>query len=244
MDNSYQQNIKEGMLEVIRELLIKEIPHMSYAILCGSVLTKRFNASSDIDIVVITDEKLMNPSIKYLIDKRIMHELEVAIFDYTGCLLAMSKCRHSGDATILHQLIESRILFDSVGLHLTLRAEAKKIYDAGPVPLSENQILMFSRSLYGLYKDLDSNPTGESSITLNTLLLILPDVSLRIKRKWSAGPGKWRYTYLLYSEDILDNEIALAIQTRDIKKTKIVTEEILKKLIEFPKNNLTIPITI
>ncbi len=244
MNVIYPNNINQGLLEMIKELLTKEIPYVSYAILCGSILTERFNDSSDIDVVVITDNKTMCPSIKYLIDRRIKHELEVAIFDYTDCLLAMSKCRYSGDSTILRQIIESQLLFDKLDFHSALKAEALKLYDAGPAPLSEHQKLIFSRSLYSLYKDLDTADSGESSITLNTLFLVLSDVSLRINNNWSAGPGKWRYTYLTESEYRLDNEIALIIKTRDIKKTRTITELVLKNLMEFPINNLTVPFNI
>lgn len=161
-------------------------PNCSAALLSGSASRGEHKENSDLDIVII-DQTL--PSAYRESFFEFGWRIEAFLHTRDSISQAFERDRIRGRSTLPNMCASGLVLRDD-GIVLTLKKEAQKLLDEGPVLLTPEEIRNSRYFLTDLLDDfIDADRYDEALITMNTLSLQIAEFVLRANGQW-IGRGK------------------------------------------------------
>ncbi|MDF9799372.1 putative nucleotidyltransferase [Catalinimonas alkaloidigena] len=177
-------------------------PDSDGLLICGSAVNGSFNERSDIDLLIFYDR--IQSSYREVFTYA-GYEIEAMVYPTHTFLNEIVAEGEKRKNALKELCLKSKILKDTEGHLARIRCEVKKIYQAGPAPLSDSEL---QKQRYVITNRLDDFMTSESfaisCFILNDLLTNLLDFILITHGKWPyKGSGKWQIKALQqYDEDI------------------------------------------
>lgn len=174
-----------SVIGVATRLVADRYPEAGCAFAAGSLVRGDGSKYSDIDLVVVFDrlEAAYRESFYYE-----NYPVEAFVHDAETLAYFFSEVdRPSGVPSLPRMVAEGLFLSGDSELASKLKAQAGEILDAGPVPLTEEQLAQFRYWITDRVDDLrDSRSYGEMLATGSDIYPMLADFYLRSGNRWSA----------------------------------------------------------
>ncbi|GAB4572841.1 MAG: nucleotidyltransferase domain-containing protein [Anaerolineae bacterium] len=175
-------------LEAARALIAARFAECTAALLAGSVVRGDATATSDLDIVIICDhpEAPFRESLYY---DRWPVELFVHTHDSLRRFFAADAERRRPSLPMM--VAESELLAGDAALVAQIKAEAEALLNAGPAPLSADEIIRLRYAITDLLGDFEGvTDATEQFFIAAELAHQTVDFILSFNRQW-IGRGKW-----------------------------------------------------
>ncbi|MCG7343179.1 nucleotidyltransferase domain-containing protein [Sporosarcina sp. ACRSL] len=202
-------------------------PHCQAAVLAGSVVRGEETPTSDLDIVVFDD--LLTEAYR---ESRIEYNWPIEVFAHT---LTSYKTYFRSDAErarpSLPRMVAEGIVLKDSGILATIKNEAAELLNEGPLPWSEQTLMMKRYMLTDALGDfLGTQNEAEALFIANTLAESIHEFVLRTNGHW-IGASKWIVRALKqYDEDFADRFVAAFdafYKTGDREGIITITDEVL-----------------
>lgn len=186
-----------------------EFADASIAVAAGSRIEGRATATSDLDIVVVTTDSAAPFRATY------RHGgLPIEVFVHTVDTL-QSWSRREADAErrspLLRMCARGVIVWDPDGRGPRLQDEMRRLYEAGPAPLTDTELGWRRYVLTDLRDDLEAPATaGEAAITAANLAQQIATLGCELEGWWS-GTGKWTLRHLHEADEELATQLESAL---------------------------------
>lgn len=195
-------------VEAAKALVEERFPQCLAAFVAGSIIEGRGTPTSDLDMVIITDdgEAPYRESLKY---SGWPVELFVHTLDSYKLYFASDVKRR---APTLARMCTGVILRNLDGIADAVRDEAQALIDMGPEPVAEAELENRRYMLTDLLDDfVGSNNPGETGLIAAKLVEDSMDLFLAVHRRWS-GRGKWLARALNAMDPSLTREAVAAVE--------------------------------
>lgn len=183
-------------LDAARVLVEHEHPTAKAAFLAGSALTARRTATSDLDIVVVTDDARAPFRSTEMGSGWI-----VEWFVHTPESLERYFARgvESRQPALLQMCADGTILVDADGVATNVQSRAQALLAAGPALHGADAIEDLRYHLTALVDDLDTAPVDEATFVAAEMLREMTNLVLALRGQWN-GTGKWAERQLLAAD--------------------------------------------
>lgn len=194
-------------VQIAGKLVRERFPAARAAFLAGSVLTDRRTPTSDLDIIVL----LAGPPAPYresLMYRGWPTELFVQTeADWRAFVVGEIAKRRS---PLLAMCAQGVLLTDADGLGAALQAEARRRWEAGPPPVSQEELDGRRYSLTDALDDLRGAPDSPERVHLVAeILLRASELALLCRGRWLGG-GKWLSRRLAGADPGLHGRLTVA----------------------------------
>ncbi len=212
-----------------REYVTTEFPNCILAILAGSVVRGEGTDTSDLDIVIISDEEEL-PYRKSLIFQK--WPIEVFVYNHKSykeyCQRGIDQARPS----LISMIVEGIPIVDKEKNFHLLKREGEEILKQGPKELTTAETENYRYMITDLIEDLKGSVDHyESIFVVNKLSFILSEFIMRINRRW-IGDGKWTYKALKEFDDNLAENFTEVFSVFYSKGDKEKLIEFTEKILE------------
>ena len=186
-----------------REFITTEYPNCDLAVLAGSVVRGEGTDTSDLDIVIVTEDEEM-PYRKSLIFQK--WPIEVFVYNSKSYKKYCQKGVDEARPTLISMIVEGIPIIDKEKNFHLLRREGEEILKQGPPKLTEAEVEHYRYTITALIDDMKgSNDSYESIFVVNKLSFLLAEFIMRTNRRW-IGDGKWTYKVLKeFDDDVADS---------------------------------------
>ncbi len=200
---------KLAPVEVAAEVALL-YPASGAIFLAGSVIREEHTASSDLDMVVVTEQ---DPAAPYR-QSRMIGGWPVELFVHTSVSLEQffKSDLQRRQPSLLQMCLEGLIVWQTDDQAIAIKDRAQALLKAGPEPLSEQEILVQRYHISDLLADL------EGSTRIEENLFIIPELVnnslnfyLALQQSWS-GKGKWLWRALQRSHPEQSEHLKLALE--------------------------------
>lgn len=189
MNNDMNPANRRPFLDVAEDFLKQFHPAADCAIIGGSITHGMGTATSDIDIVVLYDDRYETPHRDSLIFQEWM--IESFVHNIKAQDYFLEKDRAAGKAVMIDLVANGQIIGPNPQLGQIQKQKAQAIFEAGPPLYNEEDIL---KNRYFITDQLDdllgNNKSEELGAILSRFYFLLHDFYSRINAQWT-GNGKW-----------------------------------------------------
>lgn len=205
-------------LDAARVLIERDYPTAAAAFLAGSAATARRTTTSDLDIVVITDDehapfRSTEMELGWIVEW-FVHTPE-SLERYWG------RGVERRQPTLLRMCAESTILIDIGGMAQEIQARARTLLAAGPSPYAAEAIEDLRYHLTALADDLETASDAEASFVAAEMLREMTSLVLAIRGQWT-GTGKWAGRQLLAADPAWHARILAAYRTAEMDRAPLI----------------------
>lgn len=205
-----ERDLTQPPLQVAARLVSSEFANCLAAFLAGSVVRDEHTPTSDLDIVIVSLEDPAAPYRRSCLRGGWPVELFVHTPDSLRRFFEMD-CRDR-QPSLPQMVSEGLIIYQQAPWAEELKAEAQKLLQQGPPPLSSAQIESRRYFLTDLLDDLKGSQRPEESIFIaNELAEAAAQFYLDYHGHWQ-GHGKWLYRALKRAEPLLAQRLVEALQ--------------------------------
>ncbi|MBD5309957.1 MAG: hypothetical protein HDS10_05970 [Bacteroides sp.] len=136
-DKIFKRNNFKNVLSIVKRFVEDLFPYNQGIMLTGSVLTEFYNATSDIDVIVLSNLYRKVYIESYEFEGKKLQAIVLPTNELDELLL---KDAVIGGGIYLHQLHNGYIMRDPIGILNNVKKRAACIYNQGPVPLTDFQL--------------------------------------------------------------------------------------------------------
>lgn len=220
--------MRRDPIETGRRFVDECYPDAHAAIVGGSVIRGQGTATSDLDIVIVTDREEAPFRASHRFDG-----VPIEAFVHTEASLPawIATDGERGRPSLAMMCAEGVVLRDRDGVAERVKRDAREFLDQGPEPLSPEQVEDWRYSLTDLLDDfLGCEDPREGVFIAHALAVEAADLLLLLHRQW-RGAGKWVPRALArYNREAADRLVeALAAYHQNRNKGPLVgfAEEVL-----------------
>ncbi|HEY7780039.1 MAG TPA: nucleotidyltransferase domain-containing protein [Ktedonobacterales bacterium] len=200
----------DAALAAARDLVDRDFPAYSAALLAGSVVRGEATATSDLDLILLTRAgKAPAPF------RRSLHhgDWPVEIFAHSPASFERFTTAEAARRrpSLAQMCAEGIVLRDHDGLAAAIQADARRQLAAGPVPLTPAEIATARYALTDTLDDfLGSERPAETFFLAHDLAHDAVDLHLALHRHWT-GRGKWVPRALRRADPARADQLAAAL---------------------------------
>jgi len=221
-------------IDAARAFIDEHFPGCDVAFLAGSASRGQETATSDLDIVVFTNEH-----VHY---NQTLHDfgwpIEVFVED-TTFYKDYIQMPINGCPTMAFMCAEGAVIKDTNGLAQQIKDEANRFLEAGPVPFTEKQIRVFRYGITKLLEDFtDTEDFGENIFNVNRLTVLSCHLLLAYKHQW-PGEGKWLLRSLRKTDTHLAQQLVEALEAFYQNNTKVKLINFVNEVLELVGGKLS-----
>lgn len=216
--------------DVVAQQIAQRYPGADAIFLAGSIVRGDGTATSDLDIVVVTAHDKKAPYRESLILEQWPVELFVHTVESLECFFQRDIAERN--PSLPQMCIEGILVTPPSELSQSIKDRAHALFNQGPSPLSEFDIVQYRYAITDLLSDLEGSvSTIEIPFILNRLLTLAIEAYLGYCRAWS-GRGKWLWRALLRENPTAATHLAEALQVEDspIQIKNWIEKTVLKPL--------------
>lgn len=195
--------------DAAHQLITDRYPDCAAAFLAGSVVRGDATPTSDLDMVIITQEiaGAYRESFTYT-----GWPVEAFVHTPQSIRAWFDKDAARRRPSLQMMCREGVILRDREGLAARIKAEAARRLAAGPAPLTEAEIAQFRYRLTDLHDDLSGSADAIETLFIGAELAALAsEFILAYNRQW-VGRGKWIPRAMQRHDPALAGELAAAMR--------------------------------
>lgn len=191
---------REEVVERVARFVVARHALSRFAIVGGSLVRGGGTRTSDADLLVLTDD----PAAPCRESSR-WEELPVEAFVHTAASYGayVAHDAEDGEPVLVQIAAEGVVVHDPAGLAPAFQAEARRMLEAGPAPLSAARLEDWRYLLTDAVEDLEGLAglpwndavAREAGFAIGRLMEQLGQFRLRQACRWS-GNGKWLYRHL------------------------------------------------
>ncbi len=175
----------------------------------GSRVEARATATSDLDLVVVTDD----PEAPFRATHR-FDGVAIEVFAHSEESLrswALREAAAERRSPLLRMCARGVLVRDLSGVGAAVQDEFRSVYEAGPRPLTEEDVAWRRYLLTDMRDDLEApHSAAEAAITAAHLAVLLANFACE-QRRWWTGTGKWALRHLTECAPELARELDQAL---------------------------------
>jgi hypothetical protein len=216
-----EEKIILNAIDAAHAFINEHFPGCDGAFLAGSAFRGQETATSDLDILVFTNEHVhYNQTLRdFGWPIEVFVENSAFYKDYIQMLI-------NGCPTMAFMCAEGVVIKDTDGMAQQVKDEANRFLEAGPAPLIEKQIRDFRYGITKLLEDFtDTEDFGENIFNVNRLTVLSCHLVLAYKHQW-IGEGMWLLRSLRKADTHTAQQLVEALEAFYQNNTK-------EKLINF-----------
>ena len=205
--------------DAARAFINKHFPECDVAFLAGSAARGQETATSDLDIVVFTSEHVHYSKSTHDFGWPIEVFVEDSAFYRDYIRMPINGC-----PTMAFMCAEGVPIKDTDGMAQRIKDEACQFIEAGPIPLTKQQIMNLRYGITKLLEDFtDTENNGENIFNANRLTVLSCHLLLSHKHQW-IGEGKWLLRSLKAADMNLAQRLVEALEAfyRNNRKEKLI----------------------
>ncbi len=196
-------------VDVARSFLEAEFPESYVAFLAGSVVRGEATATSDLDIVIITDREEAPYRRSYVWEgwpvEALVHNEQSYLDFFASDLLEY-------EPALQVMCLEGIVLRDRDGIAARIKEEARRQVEAGPAPLTPEATDRLRYIVTDLLDDLEGSVLPDESLFIaNNLAVAATRLILLHNRRW-IGSGKWLLRALRDFDPVLALRLGAALR--------------------------------
>ena len=193
----------------------RHFPTCSVALLAGSTAHGEAHARSDLDLVVISDGEHAN----WETFEEFGWLIEVFVRTPDSYQTALTNETQGRWPLLTTLCYEGIVLYDRDGLATTIKAEAQRVLEQGPAPLTAEEVAWHQYNLTWMLDDFaDADDSTESYLMAHDLATTVAEFLLNYHHQW-LGKGKWLIRNLRHADaaraDALTKALTAFYQQQD-----------------------------
>lgn len=174
--------------------VVQLYPAAEAIFLAGSVIREEHTASSDLDMVVVTEQ---DPAAPYRQSKMIGGwPVELFVHNRQSLEQFFKSNLQRRQPSLLQMCLEGLIVWQVNELAIEIKDHAQALLKAGPEPLGEQEIAVQRYHISDLLADLEGSTRIEENLfIIPELVSVSLNLYLALQQSWS-GKGKWLWRSL------------------------------------------------
>lgn len=220
---------KDKILTIVRRFVNDYFPHAHGVMITGSFLTDKFNETSDIDIIILSN---------------IFRSVCIDTYDYDGikmqCIIfpvydleSLIKYDMKNGGVFICQVSKGVILKDHENVFANFKAKVQILYNRGPAQISRFTLNQYRSRLTTRLEDLEGcNDFYDNTFTIIDTYHRILDAYFGIKQHW-AYSGKTASRELENIDPLFKVELVKSLSDFFIYKDHTSIIRFLKKFVDF-----------
>ncbi|WP_121615321.1 nucleotidyltransferase domain-containing protein [Virgibacillus halodenitrificans] len=169
------------------QIIEKKYPHCNGALLAGSVVRGEATNTSDLDIVIFTDETFFSYRESFI---ELDWPVEAFVHNFSSYKEFFKSDRERAIPTLSRMVTEGIVLKEDPRLH-SIKQEANELLEAGPEKWTSEMIDIKRYFLTDMLDDfIGSDTRGEEIVIAGALAEMISEFTLRAEQRW-LGSSKW-----------------------------------------------------